>query len=127
MSCSDSPLRCGSHLVVDIRVISSCLLPIDVDAAYAQFEMSRLRLPKDKPVAVQQWQGLIAVNYPARKFDISRHETVSEAKKKCPDLIAVHVATYKDGQDQAGYWEDALPETHKVPYQHAHLARILSV
>lgn len=86
----------------------------DVDAAYAQFEMSRLNIPKDKPVAVQQWQGLIAVNYPARKFGITRHETVTEAKKKCPDLIAVHVATYKDGEDEAGYWPDAVHQTHKA-------------
>lgn len=91
----------------------------DVDAAYAQFEMSRLKIPKDKPVAVQQWQGLIAVNYPARKFGISRHETVTEAKKKCPDLIAIHVATYKDGEEEAGYWPDAVHETHKVRLQSA--------
>lgn len=84
--------------------------------------MSRLSIAKDKPVAVQQWQGLIAVNYPARKFGISRHESITEAKKKCPELIAVHVATYsyKDGEDELGYWEGATPETHKVslePYR----------
>lgn len=65
-------------------------------------------------VGVQQWQGLIAINYPARKFGITRHMTVSnwicfavyttiftiwllikadEAKKKCPSLMTVHVAT----------------------------------
>lgn len=24
------------------------------------------------------------------------------------------MATYKEGEDQAGYWPDAKPETHKV-------------
>lgn len=24
------------------------------------------------------------------------------------------VATFKEGEDQAGYWPDAKPETHKV-------------
>jgi DNA polymerase eta len=30
------------------------------------------------PLAVQQWQSLIAVNYAARKFGISRHDNVVE-------------------------------------------------
>lgn len=59
------------------------------------------------PVACQQWTGLIAINYPARAFGITRHmdvfevrRTISEvfevsteegfqAKRKCPDLVAV--------------------------------------
>lgn len=80
-----------------LRVIAHC----DIDAAYAQFEMVRLNLPPDQPVCVQQWSGLIAVNYPARKFGITRHMDVHEAKKKCPHLQTVHVATCGCARDSS--------------------------
>ncbi|PLW10065.1 hypothetical protein PCANC_22841 [Puccinia coronata f. sp. avenae] len=101
-----------------LRVIAHC----DVDAAYAQFEQVRLKIPPDKPLAVQQWRGLIAVNYPAREFGITRHLPFDEAKKKCPHLICVHVATYAQGdaETEAKYHHNPKPETHKVsldPYR----------
>ncbi|KAJ8131867.1 hypothetical protein O1611_g1755 [Lasiodiplodia mahajangana] len=82
-----------------LRVIAH----IDLDAFYAQ-------------------QGLIAVNYPAREFGIGRHCTVTEAKKLCPDLIAQHVATWKEGNEMWAYHDDAASHigTHKVsldPYR----------
>lgn len=30
-------------------------------------------------------------------FGISRMDKISDAKKKCPDLVPIHVATYKEG------------------------------
>ncbi|GAA5820482.1 hypothetical protein JCM3770_005545 [Rhodotorula araucariae] len=93
-----------------LRVIAH----IDIDAAYAAMEMARLAIPDDQPMAVQQWNGLIAVNYPARAYGITRHETPAEALKKCPDLRLVHVQTYKNGETEPGYWDGAKPETHKV-------------
>ncbi|KAL0937906.1 sister chromatid cohesion protein eso1 [Colletotrichum truncatum] len=86
-----------------LRVIAH----IDLDAFYAQCEMVRLGVPKDQPLAVQQWQGLIAVNYPAREHGIGRHCTLAEAKKKCPTLIAQHVATWREGEDRWAYRDDA--------------------
>ncbi|XP_044721898.1 impB/mucB/samB family domain-containing protein [Hirsutella rhossiliensis] len=80
---------------------------IDLDAFYAQCEMVRLGTPEDKPLAVQQWQGLIAVNYPARESGIGRHCNVDEAKKLCPDLIAQHVATWREGDHRWAYRDDA--------------------
>ena len=44
-------------------------------------------------MAVQQWEGLIAVNYAARAAGITRHMRVKEAKQQCPDLKTVHVQT----------------------------------
>jgi len=76
-----------------LRVIAH----IDLDAFYAQCETVRLGLDPTKPLAVQQWQGLIAINYPARAFGLNRHVTVAEAKEKCPELICQHVATWKEG------------------------------
>ncbi|CCE32685.1 related to DNA polymerase eta [Claviceps purpurea 20.1] len=80
---------------------------VDLDAFYAQCEMVRLGTPEDQPLAVQQWQGLIAINYPARSFGISRHCNVDEAKKLCPSLIAQHVATWREGDDKWAYRDDA--------------------
>ena len=100
-----------------LRVIAHC----DVDAAYAQFEAARLGVDSHKiPLAVQQWNGLIAISYAARAFGITRHETIQSAVKKCPHLQLVHVATYASGSDRAEYNEDPRPETHKVsldPYR----------
>ncbi|MCJ1474058.1 DNA-directed DNA polymerase eta rad30 [Lambiella insularis] len=101
-----------------LRVIAH----IDLDAFYAQCEMVRLNVPEDQPLAVQQWQGLIAINYPARKFGMNRHITITEAKKLCPDLIMQHVATWKEGDEKWAYHKDAFAQiaTHKVsldPYR----------
>ncbi|KAF4969739.1 hypothetical protein FSARC_3082 [Fusarium sarcochroum] len=101
-----------------LRVIAH----IDLDAFYAQCEMVRLGIPEDKPLAVQQWQGLIAVNYPAREYGIGRHSNVEEAKKLCPELIAQHVATWREGDEKWAYREDAAANivTDKVsldPYR----------
>jgi len=75
-----------------LRVVSLC----DSDAFYAACEVQRLGL-QGKPVVVLQWKSLIAVSYEARKYGIARMDTLESAKKKCPDLIPVHVATYKEG------------------------------
>ncbi|KAI2617122.1 sister chromatid cohesion protein Eso1 [Hypoxylon sp. NC1633] len=101
-----------------LRVIAH----IDLDAFYAQCEMVRLGIPEDQPLAVQQWQGLIAVNYPARTFGIGRHCTITDAMKLCPKLIAQHVATWKEGDEKWSYHDDAASHigTHKVsldPYR----------
>jgi len=45
--------------------------------------------------------GLIAVNYPARKFGITRFLKLEEAMKLCPNLMCVHVATWRVGADKA--------------------------
>ena len=72
-----------------------------MDAYYAQAEMIRLNISKDKPLAVQQWHGLLAINYVARKFGISRDTLAKDAKKLCPEIILPHVDTFyvdKDGK-----------------------------
>ncbi|XWW94203.1 hypothetical protein V2A60_002146 [Cordyceps javanica] len=106
---TSSPLRVIAH--------------VDLDAFYAQCEMVRLGLPDDQPLAVQQWQSLIAINYPARKSGIgSRLGSVLDAKKVCPELIAQHVATWREGDDKWAYRDDAAANmaTDKVsldPYR----------
>ncbi|CAG8614410.1 5311_t:CDS:2 [Paraglomus brasilianum] len=85
-------------------------------------EHVRLQIPSDVPLAVQQWQGLIAVNYAARKAGIQRHCTAREALAACPDLKLVHVATYANGEKEPKYHPNPSYATHKVsldPYRRA--------
>ncbi|KAF7424266.1 DNA-directed DNA polymerase eta rad30 [Pleurotus ostreatus] len=93
-----------------LRVIALC----DSDAFYAACEMVRLGTDPELPLVVQQWDSLIAVNYPARKFGISRMDKAADAKKKCPELICVHVPTYKEGDAEPGHWGPVDPRTHKT-------------
>lgn len=93
-----------------LRVVALC----DSDAFYAACERVRLELDPSVPIVVQQWESLIAVSYPAREFGISRMDKIKDAKKKCPNLLAVHVATYKEGEKVPGYWKDIDTRTHKV-------------
>lgn len=44
----------------------------------AEFESVRLGLPDDVPLICAQWQSIIAVNYPARKYGIKRYVLESE-------------------------------------------------
>lgn len=64
----------------------------------------------------QQWSGLIAINYPARKHGVKRFTTIAEAKKLCPDIVLQHVATWKEGEERWSYHKDAFAhmDTHKV-------------
>ncbi|KJA26357.1 hypothetical protein HYPSUDRAFT_133157 [Hypholoma sublateritium FD-334 SS-4] len=93
-----------------LRVIALC----DSDAFYAACEMNRLGVDKDQPLVVLQWDSLIAVNYPARTYGISRMDKKKDALKRCPHLKVVHVATYKEGEKEPGYWDDVDTNTHKV-------------
>lgn len=93
-----------------LRVIALC----DSDAFYAACEQVRLGADPEEPLVVSQWQALIAVNYPARKYGISRMDKIQDAKKRCPHLRVVHVATYKEGEAEPGYWENPDTLTHKV-------------
>ena len=43
---------------------------LDMDAYYAQCEHKRLNIDESKPLAVRQWNGIVAVNYAARSLGI---------------------------------------------------------
>lgn len=75
---------------------------IDLDAFYAQCEMVRLGTPRDTPLAVRQWDSLIAVNYAARPSGITRMVNVADARKLCPNVVLQHVATFREGE--GGRW-----------------------
>ena len=75
---------------------SRVIVHLDLDAFYAQVETRRLHLANDQPCCVQQWNSLIAVNYPARLWGISRFDKAKDAKRKCPFVKLVHTETIGD-------------------------------
>lgn len=86
------------------------ILHIDMDCFYAQVEHVRVGIPRDEPLAVQQWDGLIAVNYAARAKGVTRHMRVAEAKMKCPELHCVHVEVlYGEQAGEEGDEEKSAP------------------
>jgi len=64
---------------------------IDLDCFYCQCEHVRLGIPSSTPLAVLQWNGLIAVNYAARAAGVKRMALAADAKKLCPELVLIHV------------------------------------
>ncbi|KAF8429133.1 hypothetical protein EV426DRAFT_557426 [Tirmania nivea] len=94
----DTPLRVIAH--------------IDLDAFYAQCETVRLGIDENEPLAVQQWENLIAINYPARALGLTtRHVSAVEAQKLVPSLRLVHVATWKCGST---HWSYPEPGTQDI-------------
>ena len=79
---------------------------IDFDAFYAQCETVRLGLPPTTPLAVQQWNAIIALNYPARESGLKRGASVEEARRLCPDIVLQHVATWREGETTWAYRPD---------------------
>ena len=79
---------------------------IDFDAFYAQCEIVRLGLPSSTPLAVQQWNAIIALNYPARESGLKRGASVDEARRLCPDIVLQHVATWREGETTWAYRPD---------------------
>jgi hypothetical protein len=74
-------LPCIVHLLHMESCLSSqingrVVIHVDMDCFYAQVEHRRLKIPNSQPLAVQQWDGLIAVNYAARAKGITRHMRV---------------------------------------------------
>lgn len=109
----------------------ACVAHIDVNAFFAQVEQIRCGYSREDPVVCVQWNSIIAVSYAAKKFGISRMDTVFDAFKKCDHLIPVHTAVFRKGEDFWQYHDDCgswyteetkklSPEKHKVsldPYR----------
>ncbi|CAO3654523.1 unnamed protein product [Mucor hiemalis] len=111
---------------------SRCILHIDLDRVVKKdddsfpkistIEQVRLGIPFDVPAAVQQWHGLIAVNYGARKAGIAKMTNVTEARKLCPKIKLIHTATYGPNDTEPRYYTNPDRNTHKVslkPYRDA--------
>lgn len=80
----------------------SVLCHIDVNCFYAQVEAVRCGYTKDDPVVCVQWNSIVAVSYAARKYGITRMNTIQQALKKTDDLIPIHTAVFRKGED---FWQ----------------------
>ena len=95
------------------------IIHLDLDCFYAQVEMNRLGVPYEDPFVVVQWGGLIAVNYAARAFGVSRFgpngsldkalELVNNSGSQ--QLSYCHVATYAHGEKEYHYHMDHVAHT----------------
>ena len=98
------------------RTAQRVIAHLDLDCFYVQVEQRRLALGKppwtsrDSPAAaVQQWDGLIAVNYAARAHGVKRGMRAADARKACPDITLVHVETISEGtEDMSADQGDSL-------------------
>ena len=84
------------------------LLHLDCDCFYAQVEARRLGIDASAPLAVVQWGGLLAVNYPARAFGVKRGMRVEDALAKCPGLHTPHVPLISD-EGPSNVWRPSAP------------------
>jgi DNA polymerase eta len=102
-------------------VLLSLNRPSDLDAFYAQVESKRLGLPPDTPLCVQQWNGVIAVNYAARALGISRFDRASDIRSKHPQCVLAHCATV-DAEDGGKECAEVNPQTQKISLERYRVA-----
>lgn len=80
----------------------ACVAHIDANAFFAQVEQVRCGYSREDPVVAVQWTSILAISYAARKYDISRMDSIIDALKKCDKLIPIHTAVFRKGED---YWQ----------------------
>ncbi|KAJ8681774.1 hypothetical protein QAD02_017566 [Eretmocerus hayati] len=81
---------------------------IDMDCFFCQVEAKLQPEFAGKPLAVQQYTlgrsgGIIAVNYEARDFGVTRHMRPEDAKEKCPNIILATVPNRRGKPDTSRY------------------------
>ncbi|XP_017759739.1 PREDICTED: DNA polymerase eta [Eufriesea mexicana] len=81
---------------------------IDMDCFFCQVETKLRPEYAGKPLAVvqyNQWQlgGIIAVNYEAREYGVTRHMRGEEAKEKCRDIVLASVPCLRGKADTSRY------------------------
>ncbi|EQB44558.1 impB/mucB/samB family protein [Colletotrichum gloeosporioides Cg-14] len=81
---------------------------VDYDSFYAQYESLRLGLPPSKPLAVRQWNAIIALNYAAKERGVKRIMSADDARRICPEIVLQHVPTWREGDERWRYRDDVL-------------------
>lgn len=116
-----SDLRMLNSPAVAYQLPLAVIALMDMNAFFAQCEQIRLNCSIDDPVVCCQWASLIAVSYAARRYGISRMDTLKSAQTKCPSLIVGHAAVFKKGETHWLYLDGPPDQSiHKVsldPYR----------
>ncbi|XP_043595263.1 DNApol-eta isoform X1 [Bombus pyrosoma] len=104
---------------------------IDMDCFFCQVETKLQPEYAGKPLAVvqyNQWKlgGIIAVNYEAREYGITRHMRGEEAKEKCPDVVLASVPCFRGKADTSRY-RSAGREVINVIKKHCNIIERASV
>ncbi|XP_043252825.1 DNApol-eta isoform X1 [Colletes gigas] len=104
---------------------------IDMDCFFCQVETKLRPEYEGKPLAVvqyNQWKlgGIIAVNYEAREYGVTRHMRGEEAKEKCQDLILASVPCLRGKADTSRY-RSAGREVIEVIRKHCNVVERASV
>ena len=92
------------------------IVTLDMDCYYAQCEQKRLNIDENIPLAVRQWNGIVAVNYAARAQGVKMSMNIVsnlfksflviqcknfiyyfkfEALKLCPNIKLPHADTFQ--------------------------------
>ncbi|XP_008554583.1 DNA polymerase eta [Microplitis demolitor] len=104
---------------------------IDMDCFFCQVEVKLAPELKGKPLAVIQYSSfgpgsIIAVNYEARDFGVTRHMKSDEAKEKCPQIELVTVPPLRNKPD-TGRYRAAGKEVIDVLKKHCNIIERASV
>ena len=81
----------NNYTLLTSEILPRVIVHLDADCFYAAVERERLKIPHTTPLAVQQWNSLIAVDYNCRSKGVKRGMLADEAKKLIPELRCVHV------------------------------------
>lgn len=78
---------------------------------------ARVKIPRSEPLAVQQWDGLIAINYPARSKGLGRLNTASAGRAQCPELHVRFVTKHRGDVDRLKAFSerDAVLLSYSLP------------
>ena len=80
--------------MVEPSTSNRVILHIDMDGFYCQVEGRRLGLDPQVPLAVEQWGGIISLNYPAKRLGVTRHMRVKDVQAlNIQGMKFVHVET----------------------------------
>ncbi|XP_014469097.1 PREDICTED: DNA polymerase eta [Dinoponera quadriceps] len=104
---------------------------IDMDCFFCQVETKLQPQYTGKPLAVvqyNQWEmgGIIAVNYEARSFGVTRHMRGKEAKEICPNIVLASVPCLRGKADTTRY-RKAGREVIEVIRKHCNMIERASV
>ena len=97
----------NNYTLLTSEILPRVIVHLDADCFYAAVERERLKIPHTTPLAVQQWNSLIAVDYNCRSKGVKRGMLADEAKKLIPELRCVHVRLLGEKDEEVSNAQNA--------------------
>ena len=98
------------------------IIHIDMDAFYASVELKDRPELKDLPVVISSHHPravIAAASYPARKFGLRSAMSMSQAKKRCPQVLVIEPNFEK--------YRHVSTQIHQIFQRYTHLIEPLSL